>query len=95
MIGKLTPTVFVPDASLRESAWTWTTPPDWVAMVAVATAPGSILPQGVLWSSGVMGTVQFSFNFDVDSNGNFVFALDTANWPSLLDIAGCPPACPG
>ncbi len=26
---------------------------------------------------------------------DYYFALDTPNWPSLVDISGCPPACPG
>jgi len=25
----------------------------------------------------------------------YYFSLDTPNWPSLVDVAGCPPACPG
>jgi hypothetical protein len=25
----------------------------------------------------------------------YYYALDTPNWPSLIDLAGCPPACPG
>jgi hypothetical protein len=25
----------------------------------------------------------------------YYFSLDTPNWPSLIDVPGCPPACPG
>jgi len=25
----------------------------------------------------------------------YYYALDTPNWPSIVDLAGCPPACPG
>lgn len=25
----------------------------------------------------------------------YYYSLDTPNWPSLIDISGCPPACPG
>ena len=34
-------------------------------------------------------------SFGGDKWWDYVFTLDTPNWPTLVDAAGCPPACPG
>jgi hypothetical protein len=66
-IGKLADPLFVPKAELDGTTWTWTTPPDWVAALAVATAPGDLIPVGTNASGNTV-----TFNFGTDSLGMFV-----------------------
>jgi hypothetical protein len=66
-IGQLANPIFVSKAELDGTTWTWTTPPDWVAAMAVATAPGDLIPMGTNASGDTI-----SFNFGTDALGMFV-----------------------